>query len=101
MVIVQVMTNGVGAAKNLGGKRMKRGDFVEGGEMEEMEKLPLEQDQERQPHLCACNATYVSVSCCWSDDGYVWELPGLKIGEMKRGILFLSSKGDEHDPLDV
>ncbi|KAI9676494.1 MAG: hypothetical protein M1817_000652 [Caeruleum heppii] len=31
---------------------------------------------------CACNATYVSHSCCGSEDGMIWEDPGLKLGRM-------------------
>ena len=29
---------------------------------------------------CACNSTYVSSSCCFSESGLVWEGAGLKLG---------------------
>ncbi|KAI9889199.1 MAG: hypothetical protein M1814_005715 [Vezdaea aestivalis] len=32
---------------------------------------------------CACNATYVSELCCGSADGFVWELPEMKLGQLE------------------
>ena len=31
---------------------------------------------------CACNATYVSSSCCHADEGIVWESPRARLGEV-------------------
>ena len=31
---------------------------------------------------CACNSTYVSISCCDVEDGRVWEAPHLKLGRL-------------------
>ena len=93
MAIAQIMTNnagvGVGAAKSLGGKRMKRESSAD----EEEENIDEKQNSlaEQQPNMCACNATYISTSCCWSDEGYVWEPPGLKVRKSKRNVLFSSS----------
>ena len=31
---------------------------------------------------CRCNSTYVSVGCCYSSDGLVWEEPDLNVREV-------------------
>ena len=39
----------------------------------------------REEHLpCPCNSTYVSHGCCGSKDGWVWEAPEQKLGELVR-----------------
>jgi hypothetical protein len=33
---------------------------------------------------CACNSTYISRACCFSQEGLIWEEPEMKIGEVRR-----------------
>jgi hypothetical protein len=36
------------------------------------------------PLQCACNSSYVSVACCGSNDGLVWESKDLFLGELTK-----------------
>lgn len=63
----QLLRSSLGAVRNPGGKKMKRGVSIERNILEKEFKM-------LDKSLCACNATWVSTSCCWSDNGLVWEV---------------------------
>ncbi|KAI9892022.1 MAG: hypothetical protein M1814_002217 [Vezdaea aestivalis] len=52
--------------KGIGGRRRGKRDFQMTG--------------------CACNGTYVSEKCCGTENGLIWEAPGLKMGEVAREL---------------